>query len=74
MHGLKVNKTKLTSKNTFIVNLFALENEKQSKKDERTLFWDSLQRLDLSIKLYFKDKKKTKNKLHDMGSPWGASL
>ena len=44
-----------------LLSIFALESEKQSKKDERTLFWDSLQRLDLSLKLYFKNKKNKTN-------------
>ena len=34
----RVNETKVTSRNAFIDNLFALENNKKSKKDKRTLF------------------------------------
>ena len=49
MRALRVNETKLTSRNAFIVNIFALESEKEPKNDEKTLFWDSLQSLDLSL-------------------------
>ena len=38
VHPLKVNKTKVTLRNAFIDNLFALESEKELKNDERTLF------------------------------------
>ena len=34
----RVNETKVTSRNAFIDNFFALESEKESKDDERTLF------------------------------------
>ena len=48
MHALRVNETKVTSRNAFIVNLFALESEKE-KNEERTFFQDCLQILDLSF-------------------------
>ena len=35
---LRVNEIKVTSTNGFIDNLFPLESEKESKKDEGTLF------------------------------------
>ena len=35
---LRVNETKVTSRNAFIEKLFVLECEKESKNDERTLF------------------------------------
>ena len=38
MSALRVNETKVTSKNVFIVNLFALKSEKEPKNKERTLF------------------------------------
>ena len=38
MHALRVNETKVTSRNAFIVNLFALESEKGSTNEERTPF------------------------------------
>ena len=38
--------------NVFILNLFELESEKGSKYDERTLFYGSLQKLELSVKHY----------------------
>ena len=46
---LRVNETKLTLRNAFILDLFALGGEKISKYNERTLFWGSLQKLDLSV-------------------------
>ena len=42
MRALRVNKTKVTSRNTFIDNLFALERERESKNDEKSLFRDFL--------------------------------
>ena len=42
MRALRVNKTKVTSRNTFIDNLFALESERESKNDEKSLFRDFL--------------------------------
>ena len=48
VRALRVNETKVPSRNAFIDNLFGLESEKElkrkkkkKKKDERTLFWDS---------------------------------
>ena len=49
MHALRVNETKVTSGNTFIGNLFALENDKESENDERTLFRDYSWILDLAV-------------------------
>ena len=37
VRALRVNESKLTSRNAFIFNFFALESEKDFKKDERTL-------------------------------------
>ena len=34
----RANESKVTSRNAFIDNIFALENEKISKKDKRNLF------------------------------------
>ena len=36
MHSLKVNETKVTLRNVFILDLFALGDEKESKYNERT--------------------------------------
>ena len=49
LRALRINETKVTSKNAFIDNLFALESEKESKNDERTLFPDCPRILDLSV-------------------------
>ena len=38
MRVLRVNETKLTSRNVFILVLFAAGSEKESKYDEGTLF------------------------------------
>ena len=43
MPSLRVNETKLTLRNAFILDLFALGGEKESKYNERTPFWDSVQ-------------------------------
>ena len=51
MRALRVNETKVISRNAFIDNLFALEREKESKNDERTLFRDFPRILDLSLTL-----------------------
>ena len=51
MHSLRVNETKVTLRNAFISDHFALGGEKESKFDERTLFWDPLQNLYLSVSL-----------------------
>ena len=37
VRALRVNETKVTLRNAFIGNLFALKSEKESKNDERTL-------------------------------------
>ena len=44
-----LNEIKLTSRNDVVLDLFALRGEKESKYDERTLFWGSLQKIDLSV-------------------------
>ena len=44
MRSLKVNETKLTLRNVFILDLFALGGEKKSKYNERTPFWGSVQK------------------------------
>ena len=49
MRSLRVNETKLTLRNAFILDLFALRGEKESKYNEWTLFWGSLQKFDLSV-------------------------
>ena len=38
MRALRANETKVALKNAFIVNLFSLESEKESKNDEKILF------------------------------------
>ena len=40
MRVLRVNETKIISRNAYIDNLVALESEKDSINDERTLFGD----------------------------------
>ena len=45
--GVRVSK--VTSRNAFIVNLFATESERESKNDETTLSGDCLPILDLSV-------------------------
>ena len=47
MRSLRVNETKLTLRNDFILDLFALGGKKESEYDKRTLF--ETQKLDLSI-------------------------
>ena len=44
MRSLKVNQTKLTLRNVFILDLFALEGEKESKYNEMILFCGSVQK------------------------------
>ena len=44
MRAVRVNETKLTPRNAFIVNLLALQSENKSKYDQNTLFWDSPQK------------------------------
>ena len=51
VRALRVNGTKFTLSDAFIHNLLALEIEKVSKKDERTLFRDFLQTFDFSVTL-----------------------
>ena len=50
MRTLRVIGTKLTLGNAFILDRFALGGENKSKYDKRTIFWRSLQNLDLSVK------------------------
>ena len=38
VYALRVNEISITSSNTLIENIFALESEKDSKNDERSLF------------------------------------
>ena len=38
VYALRINEISITPSNTPIENLFALENEKDSKNDERSLF------------------------------------
>ena len=54
MRAVRVNETKVTSRNAFLVNPFALVSEKESKNDndEKTLVQDYLWSLDLSLNLY----------------------
>ena len=47
MPSLRVHELKLT--NAFILDLFALAGEKESKFNEKTHFWGSLQKLNLSV-------------------------
>ena len=49
VRSLRVNKTKLTLRNPFILDLFALGGAKESKYNKKTPFWGSLQKLDLSV-------------------------
>ena len=49
MRALRVNETRVTSRNAFIDNPFALEHEKEPKNDERTFFRDFPRILDLSV-------------------------
>ena len=44
MRSVKVDETKLTLRNVFILDLFALGGEKESKYNERTPFWGSVQK------------------------------
>ena len=46
---LWVNETKPSCTNAFLVHLFALESQKGSRSEERTIFWDSSRSLDLSL-------------------------
>ena len=47
MPTLRVTEAKLTLRNAFILNLFT--GEKESKYNEKTPFWGSLQKPDLSV-------------------------
>ena len=49
VHALRVNETKVTARNAFIGNLFALESKKKSKNDKRTFFGDFLLIFELSV-------------------------
>ena len=40
MRAVRVNETKVISRNAFIDNLFPLKSEKETKNDETTLFRD----------------------------------
>ena len=44
VRSLKVNETKLTLRNVFILDLFVLGGEKESKYNERIHFWGSVQK------------------------------
>ena len=44
MRSLKVNETKLTLRNVFILDIFALGGETESKYNESTPFWGSVQK------------------------------
>ena len=46
--AVRVNETKLTSRNVFIVNL-ALGSEKESENDQMAIFWACPRALDLSL-------------------------
>ena len=53
MQSLKVNETKLTLGNVFILDLFALGGEKESKYNEGTPFWGYVQKtLALERRIY----------------------
>ena len=49
VHALRIDETKVTSRNAFIDNIFALEGGKESKYDQRILFLDCPWIVDLSI-------------------------
>ena len=49
MRALRVNESKHSSENPFPVDVLALLGEKESKCDQRTLVWGSLQKFDLSL-------------------------
>ena len=49
MRAVRVNKTKLTLGNAFIIVYFALLGKKESKYDKRTLFSNFSRRVDLSL-------------------------
>ena len=47
--SLMVNETKLISRNAFVLDLFALGGEKESKHNERTPLWRSIKKLYLTV-------------------------
>ena len=49
VRALRVNETKCTSEKAFIVNIFALKREKESKIDKRTLFGDCPHNFNLKL-------------------------
>ena len=49
MRCLRVNGTKVTLRNAFIDNAFALESEAESENDKKTFFPDCMQILDMSV-------------------------
>ena len=49
MRALTVNETKVSSRNTFIDNIFALESETESRNNEKTVFRDYPRLLDLAV-------------------------
>ena len=52
MRRIRVNKTNLTLRNTFIANRFALGSEKELKNGKYTLFWYCPQSLDVSLNTF----------------------
>ena len=44
VRSLKVNETKLTLRNVFVLDPFALGGQTESKYNERTPFWGSMQK------------------------------
>ena len=52
MRSSKVIETKVSSRNAFISNHFALESEKESEKNNQNFFEDCLQILDLPVNPY----------------------
>ena len=45
VQSLKVNETEVTFRNVFILDLLALGDKKESKHNETTPFWGSVQKL-----------------------------
>ena len=52
MRTLRVNQPKVTLRNAFIDNVFALEKDKESRNDENIFFWDYPRILDLAVNPY----------------------
>ena len=52
MRAVRVNETKVISRNAFIDNLFPLKSEKETKNDETTLFRDCPRKLDLPVNFW----------------------